>query len=359
MEILDQLAIALGFATLAGLNLYLTVFVTGIAIKAGWITLATQYQGLEVLGSEWVIIASGIFAAAEFFADKVPWVDSAWDAVHTVIRPIGGGLLAMKSLGTVDPGFDVIVAMLAGGATFVTHGVKAGTRLVVNASPEPFSNAAVSVVENGLVLGGLGLMSWSPKVAGLVFLTSLCLSLWLLPKMWRRLRGFLSLIMKKLGSPFLREETPRLYTTLGAEATQALAASLGERPEVLWSAQALTGGVKGFAGLKPYCKTQIVALGGERPAIHLVWRRWGTRHLALELSSLEIGVESRFLSEDVVLFDLAGTRRLALRFPATQRRLAESVAEGLMQGRRGRSVPRQVPVKLPHHTAVKPAASAV
>lgn len=341
MEILDQLAVALGFATLAGLNLYLTVFVTGIAIKAGWITLATQYQALEVLGSEYVIIASGIFAAAEFFADKIPWVDSTWDAVHTLIRPIGGGLLAMKSLGTVDPGFDVIVAMLAGGATFVTHGVKAGTRLVVNASPEPFSNTALSVVENGLVLGGLGLMSWSPKVAGLVFLASLGLSIWMLPRMWRRVRGFLSLVLRKLGAPFVRSQSPALYSSLGADATQSLAASLGERPEVLWTAEAITGAVRGFNGPRPYQKARLVALGGSRPGIHLVWKGWRMRHLALELSSLEIAVESRFLSEDVVLFDLAGERRLTLRFAATQRGMAERVAEGLMQGRRGRSRPRQ------------------
>lgn len=340
MEILDQLAIALGFATLAGLNLYLTVFITGIAINAGWITLSSQYEQLEVLGSEYVIIAAGIFAAAEFFADKIPWVDSAWDAIHTIIRPIGGGLLAMKTLGTADPGFDVIVGMLAGGATFVTHGLKAGTRLVVNASPEPFSNMAVSTVENVMVVGGLGLMSWSPKIAGLFFLGTLCLSLWLAPKMWRRSRGFLSLLVRKLGSPFAREEEPRLYTSLGADAAQALTATLGNRPDVLWTAQCLTGRVKGFGGLKTWQKVQIVALGGDTPGVHVVWRNWGTKHLALDLRSMEIGQEPRFLSEDVVIFDLSGSRRLVLRFPATQRRLAERVAEGLMQGRRARPLLR-------------------
>ncbi|MCB1087991.1 MAG: DUF4126 domain-containing protein, partial [Verrucomicrobiae bacterium] len=103
MDILNQLAVALGFATLAGLNLYLTVLVTGLAIRMDWIQLSSQYDQLSVLGSDWVLIAAGIFFALEFFSDKIPWVDSLWDGVHTLIRPVGGGLLAIQTLGTSDP----------------------------------------------------------------------------------------------------------------------------------------------------------------------------------------------------------------------------------------------------------------
>ena len=98
-----MLGVALGLAALAGINLYLTVFVTGLAINQHWITLSSQYQSLEVLAHPVVITVAGIFYLLEFFADKIPWVDSAWDAVHTVIRPIGGALLAIRVLGHTSP----------------------------------------------------------------------------------------------------------------------------------------------------------------------------------------------------------------------------------------------------------------
>ncbi len=114
MEKLDLLSVALGLAALAGVNLYLTVFATGLAIHFHWITLAPQYQSLEVLGNPWIISIAGVLYSLEFFADKIPWVDSIWDAVHTVIRPIGGALLAIQVLGHPSPAFTVIVALLGG-----------------------------------------------------------------------------------------------------------------------------------------------------------------------------------------------------------------------------------------------------
>src|SRR5439155_8248515 len=135
---LDLLAVALGLACLAGVNLYLTVFVTGLAIHFHWITLAPQYQSLEVLGNPWIITIAGLLYFLEFFADKIPWLDSAWDAVHTVIRPIGGALLAIQVFGHSTPTFDVIVVLLAGTTSLIAHTAKASSRLVANTSPEPF-----------------------------------------------------------------------------------------------------------------------------------------------------------------------------------------------------------------------------
>src|SRR5205809_6995152 len=155
MEKLDLLAVALGLAALAGINLYLTVFVTGLAIHFHWIALATQYQSVEILGNPWIITVAGIRYFLEFFADKIPWIDSAWDAVHTVIRPIGGALLAIQVLGHPSPALTVIVALLAGGTSLVTHTAKAATRLTSNTSPEPFSNIALSFGEDAAVLGVL------------------------------------------------------------------------------------------------------------------------------------------------------------------------------------------------------------
>src|SRR2546428_9931661 len=154
MEKLSLLGVALGLACLAGINLYLTVFVTGLAIHFHLITLAAAYQSLEVLGEPVIIIISGILYLLEFFADKIPWLDSAWDAVHTVIRPIGGALLAVQVLGHPSPAFTVIVTLLAGGTSLVTHTAKAATCLATNTSPEPFSNIGLSLGEDAAVPGG-------------------------------------------------------------------------------------------------------------------------------------------------------------------------------------------------------------
>src|SRR5438094_859688 len=132
METLQLLGVALGLATLAGINLYLTVFVTGLAIRMEWIALAPQYHQLEILSDPVIIGIAGFLYFVEFFADKVPWVDSLWDAIHTVIRPVGGAFLAIRALGTPNPVFDVVIGLLAGGAALTTHSMKAGTRLLVN-----------------------------------------------------------------------------------------------------------------------------------------------------------------------------------------------------------------------------------
>src|SRR5450432_1307254 len=158
METLQLLAVALGLASLAGLNLYLTVFVTGLAVQQHWVVLAPQYAPLEILANPVVITISGVMYFIEFFADKIPWIDSLWDSIHTIIRPVGGALLAIRVLGPTNPMFDVIVALLGGSVALMTHGVKAGTRLVANGSPEPFSNIALSVTEDAAVVGGLALL---------------------------------------------------------------------------------------------------------------------------------------------------------------------------------------------------------
>src|ERR1700752_1928335 len=145
MDVLETLSVALGLATLAGINLYLTVFVTGLAVQFGWVALPPQLHDLLVLGHPWVIAVAGLLYFMEFFADKIPWVDSANDALHTLIRPLGGALLAVLALGEADPVVKVIAALLAGGAALTAHAAKAGTRLVANFSPEPVSNIGLSL----------------------------------------------------------------------------------------------------------------------------------------------------------------------------------------------------------------------
>src|ERR1700722_19895568 len=185
MEILETLGVALGLASLAGLNLYLTVFVTGLAIQQHWIDVSQTYPELAVLAHPAILIVSGVLYVLQFFADKVPWVDSLWDAVHTFIRPVGGAFLAIRVLGTPDPTVDVIAALLAGGVTFTTHRMKAGTRLIVNHSPEPFSNIALSFGEDAAVVGGLFLIKHDPILALIVFSLLLLAIGYVGPKIFR------------------------------------------------------------------------------------------------------------------------------------------------------------------------------
>src|SRR5271165_5093169 len=185
MEVLQTLSVALGLAALSGYSLYLTVFSTGLAIHLGWIHLAPQFSSLSVLSDPSILVVSGILFALEFFADKIPWVDSVWDAVHTVIRPIGGAFLATRALGHTSPVFEVIVALLGGTMSFASHALKASTRLVVNGSPEPFSNIAVSTGENFMVVVALALL-WHFPIAVFSFLVILfALTLYFLPRIWR------------------------------------------------------------------------------------------------------------------------------------------------------------------------------
>jgi len=187
MTLLDQLGVALGLASLAGINLYLTVLVAGLAVRYQWLDLAGSYEQLSVLGNPWIIGLAAVFFAIEFFADKVPVVDSIWDSLHTMIRPVGGALLALTVLGGMDPVVLTIGVMLAGTATLSTHGAKAGTRAVINLSPEPVSNSVASVTEDGLVLGGLGLIAFFPAVAFFVFLAVSVLCAAIAIYLWKKI----------------------------------------------------------------------------------------------------------------------------------------------------------------------------
>ncbi len=197
MHILEQLGLALGLASLAGLNLYLTVFLTGLLVRFDALHLAAKYQSIEVLGHDWVLIAAGVLYAIEFCADKVPWFDSLWDSIHTLVRPVGGTLLAMQALGEMPPHMEVIGALLAGGAALTTHSAKAGTRLLANHSPEPASNIALSITEDIIVVAGTLVMLMKPILALCIF-TAVLIVLWLvLPRIFRVLRRSFEIVRSK------------------------------------------------------------------------------------------------------------------------------------------------------------------
>lgn len=196
MEILEMLGMALGLGALAGINLYMTVFVTGLALRMGWLELSDQYVDLSILENPWILGTAGVMFLAEALADKIPWVDSTWDAIHTAIRPVGGTFLAIAALGELDPVASVIGGLLCGGASLVTHTAKAGTRMMINASPEPVTNIVASTTEDIFVLGGLGLIAYYPGVAFVFFLfvvVGAVFVIWktsrFIAKLWRRVWG--------------------------------------------------------------------------------------------------------------------------------------------------------------------------
>lgn len=150
MEILATLGRTMGFSLAAGVNLYATVFILGVASRYQWVQLPEQFK---VFDHPWIIGAAGVLYAIEFVADKVPWVDSIWDAVHTVIRPVGGALIAVATLGDAGPVATGLIALLGGTVAAGSHATKAGTRVAANTSPEPFSNWILSLTEDAFVIG--------------------------------------------------------------------------------------------------------------------------------------------------------------------------------------------------------------
>ena len=191
MNAIELIALASSVSLLAGWRLYFVTLATGLAMKFGWVAMPEQLRGLDVLASNWVVGIAAVGALAEFFADKIAWVDSAWDAVHSFVRPLGGALLSLAIIDSGDPAFQVGSFLLGGGAAFMAHAGKAGARAIVNASPEPFSNVAVSTGED-IATGGLfGLAIANPIAAALVALILVLLSLWLILAARRLMRRFL------------------------------------------------------------------------------------------------------------------------------------------------------------------------
>ena len=190
MDLLTTLGRTMGFSFAAGLNLYATVAILGLASRFDWVQLPPQFK---VFDNDIVIGAALVMYLIEFVADKVPWVDSLWDAVHTVIRPIGGALIAVATLGHASPTIQGLVALLGGTLAASTHFTKAGTRAVANASPEPFTNWNLSVAEDVFVVG-LGFVALKyPVVAALVVVVGVILivtfAAWIVRAVRRRWAG--------------------------------------------------------------------------------------------------------------------------------------------------------------------------
>jgi len=301
---LNLLGVALGLACLAGIDLYLTVFVTGLAIHFHWVTLAPAYQSLEVLGHPAIVIVSGILYFLEFFADKIPWLDSAWDAVHTVIRPIGGALLAIQVLGHPSPAFTVIVALLAGGTSLMTHTAKAASRLVANTSPEPFSNIGLSVAEDVGVLGGLALIHYNPMLALLIFAVGIATFLYFMPKILRAMKAKIWLAFKKLNGPADLNVPVKLPLTLPGRLASIFSRQNIFGETIAWAVPSISGRGR---RIPPNLFGALVATNEEPRKVLFVARKNGRPFIqTIDLDGSMVAHEPKFLSENLIIFPAAG-----------------------------------------------------
>lgn len=185
---LSAAALAGGLSWASGIRLYMTLFVAGWFARMGWIDLP---PALDVLQSPLVLGITGLLLIVEFLADKIPGVDSAWDALHTFLRIPAGAVLGAAALGNIDPAWTAAAAILGGTVAAGAHLTKAGSRALINTSPEPFSNWAASFSEEAVVAGGLWAAFFHPWIWFSFLAVFFLLALWLLPKLWRGLKWIL------------------------------------------------------------------------------------------------------------------------------------------------------------------------
>jgi hypothetical protein len=185
-QLIATIALMMGASWAAGINLYATIGVLGILGATGNIVLP---QPLLVLQNPLVITAASLMYAVEFFADKAPGVDTGWDTIHTFIRIPAGVMLAAGAVGEVNPAVAITAGILGGTVSATSHTLKAGSRILINTSPEPFSNWLASVFEDVAVIAGL----WAAVHAPLLFLGLFCLfillAIWLMPKIWQGIKS--------------------------------------------------------------------------------------------------------------------------------------------------------------------------
>lgn len=196
-EMIETIALASGLAWASGIRLYAVLFFVGTLGRLGYVELPPD---LQLLSHSLVIAVSGVLCLLEFAADKVPGLDSLWDAVHTFIRIPAGALLAAGVLGQHDPAVTLAAALLGGTIASGAHLTKAASRALINTSPEPFSNVAASSTEDALVIAGLWAALFHPTLFLALLVVFVAVTVWLLPRLWRGLRRVFQRVSSLLGS---------------------------------------------------------------------------------------------------------------------------------------------------------------
>ena len=197
MDMTATVALAAGAAWASGINAYAVIFMLGVLGSTGYLELPPR---LEILTDPLVIIAAGVMYCVEFFADKTPGVDTAWDAIHSFVRIPAGAILAAASFGHMDPALQIAAFLLGGGLAATSHITKAGSRILINTSPEPFTNWAASVSEDVVVIGALWTALRHPVFFLVMLAAVLALTIWALPRLWRGVARLGARIRRFFGS---------------------------------------------------------------------------------------------------------------------------------------------------------------
>jgi hypothetical protein len=205
MDALNQisatLALSMGLAWASGINLYATLFMLGYLANTGNIDLPPD---LQIVANPIVMGAAGLMYCIEFFADKMPGVDTGWDTIHTFIRIPAGAMLAAGAIGHLNPAVELAAAILGGGLAAGTHVAKAGSRVLINTSPEPFSNWFASVSEDVIVITGVWACINHPVLFLIALAGFILLMIWLLPRIWvsvKKVFGFIINLFRKENTP--------------------------------------------------------------------------------------------------------------------------------------------------------------
>ncbi|HSF48837.1 MAG TPA: DUF4126 domain-containing protein [Burkholderiales bacterium] len=210
MEAVQTIALTMGLAWASGINLYAAIFMLGLMGSTGHIVLPPD---LQVLTDPYVILAAGFMYCVEFFADKVPGVDTSWDTLHTFIRIPAAALLAAKAVGPVEPSIELVALILGGTLGAATHFTKMGSRILINTSPEPFSNWTASLTEDVVVFAGLWTALQHPVVFLVLLAVFIVLIIWALPRLYRAIKAILARVKGWLSSapeaaPQIENKTP-------------------------------------------------------------------------------------------------------------------------------------------------------
>ena len=205
MGIVETIALSMGLGWASGLNLYATLFMLGALQQTGNIALPEE---LLVVADPFVMTAAGFMYCVEFFADKLPGVDTGWDAIHSFVRIPAGAILAAQAVGPVDPATALAAGLLGGSLAAGSHALKAGSRVAINASPEPVTNWSASLAEDALVLGGLWTALHQPELFLVGLVAFVLLAAWLLPKLWRGLQRMFAWLSGGSPASVTEEVTP-------------------------------------------------------------------------------------------------------------------------------------------------------
>jgi len=208
MDSLDSLvsliALTMGVGWASGINLYAAVLTLGLMSNLGHIQLPTE---LQVVADPLVLMAAGFMYCVEFFADKVPGVDTGWDGLHTFIRIPAGAMLAASAVGDIGPAAEIAAALVGGSVAAGSHALKAGSRVMINTSPEPFTNWTASVAEDIAVIGGLWAALYNPELFLIGLVLFILLLIWVLPKLLRAIKSVFGWLARKLGAGDVSERS--------------------------------------------------------------------------------------------------------------------------------------------------------